>query len=162
MVLIAGVSDQIVITFLFTLAVVFGVLEFAKPIQSKPARLIFALALAAFASTYGPFASALWQFLPNVTWFFIVIFLLAFALKITGLQGKAQGEGFESMVTNGAILLVLFGVGFTLLQQFPINIPVIGGGQNLLFFLGFIFVLALFYGAMKMGVGGGPPQGKGG
>ena|SRR3989344_1180677 len=161
MVLIAGISDQLVITFLFTLAVVFGVLEFAKPIQSKPARLIFALALAAFASTYGPFASALWQFLPNVTWFFIVIFLFAFALKITGIRGAQQGEGFEPMITNGAVLLVLFGVGFSLLSQFQINLPVIGGGQNLLFFLGFVFVLALFYGAMKIGVGGAP-QGKGG
>ena len=162
MVLIAGISDQLVITFLFTLAVVFGVLEFAKPIQSKPARLIFALALAAFASTYGPFASALWQFLPNVTWFFIVIFLFAFALKITGIRGAQQGEGFEPMITNGAVLLVLFGVGFSLLSQFQINLPVIGGGQNLLFFLGFVFVLALFYGAMKIGVGGQQSGGKGG
>lgn len=161
MVLIAGISDQMVITFLFTLAVVFGVLEFAKPIQSKPARLIFALALAAFASTYGPFASVLWQYLPNITWFFIVIFLFAFALKVTGIRGAQQGEGFEPMVTNGAILLVLFGVGFTLLQQFPIDIPVIGGGQNLLFFLGFIFVLALFYGAMKIGIGGEQSISKG-
>lgn len=161
MALITGIEDQIVITFLFTLAVVFGVLEFAKPIQSKPARLIFALALAAFASSYGPFASTLWQILPSVTWFFIVIFLFAFALKITGIKGAQQGEGFEPMVTNGAILLVLFGVGFTLLQQFPIDIPVIGGGQNLLFFLGFIFVLALFYGTMKIGVGKEGGGGKG-
>ncbi len=157
--IISGISDQVVITFLFTLAIVFGVLQFASPIKSRPVNLLIALALAAFASGYGPLVSSLWQFLPTITWFFIVIFLFAFTLKITGIK-QGQGGDFEGMVANAAVLLVLFGVGFSLLQQFTVEIPLIGGGQNLLFLLGFIFVLAIFYGAMKIGIGkeGGQQQ----
>ena len=152
-------NQQFLITFLFTLAVVFGVVEISKVFKgNKAVSLIIALAIAAFAAGYAPFQTTLWNLLPNITWFFIVLFLVAFGLELFGVRrGSAvPGKEHEGMIVSAAVLLILLTVGWTVLQTNPISLPYIGGGQNLIFLVGFIIILSLFWSAMKTGFGEQP------
>ncbi|HLE07613.1 MAG TPA: hypothetical protein VI933_03230 [archaeon] len=148
-------NQQFLITFLFTLAVIFGVLELGGPFKKNRAvNAVIAFAIAVFGASYGPFQTALWGVLPNITWFFIVMFFIAFTLELFGAR-KAGGGGLEGMITTAGVLIVLMALGWTILRQFPVQLPFIGGGENLLFLIGFLFVISLFWAAMKMGGGKG-------
>ncbi|MEM5804509.1 MAG: hypothetical protein QXU82_01530 [Candidatus Aenigmatarchaeota archaeon] len=147
-----GIGNQTLISSLFIFAVIFGVLELSNVFKSRAVHLVIALAIGFFASTYPPLIATLWNFLPNVTWFFIVMFFLAFTMQLLGV--RKHGGDVETMVVNAGVLLVMLSVGWMVLQEFPVQFPLIGGGENLLFLLGFIFVVSLFWSAMKMGSGG--------
>ncbi len=158
-------NQQFLITFLFTLAVVFGVVELSKVFKgNKAVALVISLAIALFAAGYAPFQTTLWNLLPNITWFFIVLFLVAFGLELFGVRrGSAiPGREHEGMIVSGAVLLILLTVGWQIIQTNPINLPFIGGGQNLIFFIGLILIVSLFWAAMKTSgeFGGGGGQGQ--
>ncbi|HIJ98240.1 TPA: hypothetical protein H1009_04080 [archaeon] len=149
-------NQQFLITFLFTLAVVFGVVEISKVFKgNKAVSLIIALAIAAFAAGYAPFQTTLWSLLPNITWFFIVLFLIAFGLELFGVRrgSTVPGQEHEGMIISAAVLLILLTVGWTTIQSSNISFPFIGGGQNLIFLVGLIIILSLFWSAMKTGGG---------
>ncbi|MBU3897099.1 MAG: hypothetical protein KJ697_04170 [Nanoarchaeota archaeon] len=155
-------SLQFIIPFLFILAIIFGVLELASPIKNKVANLIIALAIAFFATSYGPFITILWSFLPSITWFFIIMFFIVFSMEVFGLRkkGATPADNSEKMMLNGVVLFVLLMIGWMLVDEFPIELPVIGGGENLLFLIGLIFTLMIFWSAFKVGSGQqtAPPQ----
>jgi len=158
--LIFGMNQQVVITFLFVMAVVFGALRISNVLKSSPASFLLSIAIAAFAAMYAPFMLLLWLILPGLTWFFIVIFLIAFVFEVFGIRKSKQEMRSEAMAVNGAILLVLLTLGWKLSQMFKITIPYIGSTENLVFILGLIFVVSIFWSAMKgefvtMGSGGG-------
>ena len=158
-VLIFGMEEQVVITFLFILAVVFGALRISNVLKSGPAAFLMALAVAAFAALYAPFTAMLWAYMPSMTWFFIIVFLIAFVFEMFGIRKGGQG-GSDAMIVNAGILLVMITVGWRMAQTFKANIPFIGSAENLIFLLGLIFVIAIFWSAMKgefvtMGSGGG-------
>ena len=142
-------SNQFVVTFLFTFAIVFGVIDLSKVFKgNRVVTAIVSLAIAAFASTYPPFTNLLWSLLPNITWFFIVMFLLAFIFKIFNVKKGVDPR--SSMVIYGVILLFLITLGWWILERSPkIKLPVIGGGDNLLFLLGIIVILVMFWISMK-------------
>jgi len=148
------ISMQFAIPFLFVLAVVFGVLELTKVFKSRAVHAVVAIAIAFFATSYAPFLTALWSYLPSITWFFIVMFFFAFILQLLGLRGKAvgmPGKETESLVVGGVVLLVLLSAGYMILQEFPIELPLIGGGDNLILLIGLIFIISIFWAAMKIG-----------
>jgi len=152
MAMIFGFEEQIIITFLFVLAVVFGGLRISNVLKSQPASFLLALAVAAFAAMYSPFTTMLWFYMPSLTWFFIIIFLIAFVFEMFGIRKGGGKESSEAMAVNGAILLVMLTVGWRISQTFKINIPYIGSGENLVFLLGFVFIISIFWNAMKTGV----------
>jgi predicted neutral ceramidase superfamily lipid hydrolase len=148
-------TTQFLIPFLFVLAIVFGVLELSNIFKNRAVSAIIAIAIAGFASLYAPFVEVLWNLLPSLTWFFIVLFLLAFTLELFGVRRRKGGpqEALQSMLISGVILIILFGVGFSVIESLPIDLPFIGGGQNLLVLLGIIFIIAIFWSAFRvMGV----------
>lgn len=143
-------SNQFIITFLFTLAVVFGALDLVNVFKNRAVSAVIAAAIAFFAASYNPFVTTLWFYLPNITWFFIVIFFIAFFLELFGLR-RPRGEAYkESIVIQGAILFILLSVGWMVIEQFPFEIPYIGGGQNVILFFGIILILAIFWSAFKL------------
>lgn len=150
--LIFGIEEQLVITFLFVLAVVFGALRISNVLKSGPASFLLALAVAAFAAMYAPFTALLWSYMPSLTWFFIIVFLIAFVFEMFGIRKGGAGGGSQAMVVNAAILLVMLTIGWRVAQTFNIQIPYIGGSENLIFLVGFIFILAILWSAMKTGV----------
>jgi len=143
-----GIEEQIVITFLFVLAIVFGALRISNVLKSGPASFLLALAVASFAAMYAPFTATLWTYMPSLTWFFIIVFLIAFVFEMFGVR-KAGGPSSEGMVVNAAVLLVILTVGWRIAQVFKVNLPIVGGLENIVFIAGLIFVVAIFWGAMK-------------
>jgi hypothetical protein len=135
---------QFFIPFLFILAVTLGALTYAK-VFTSPVRAVVAIALAMFASVYTPFTHALWNWLPGITWFFIFMFMLAFIMKLFGIgEAHHKRPPTETLIIGGFALLLLFSIGFALLQYAPFEIPFIGGGDSLLLVIGIIFIGALF------------------
>jgi asparagine N-glycosylation enzyme membrane subunit Stt3 len=154
-----GFGDQSIITFLFVLAVIFGVLELTNLFKNRAVNLLIALALSAFAAGQASFTNMLFSYLPGITGFFIVVFFIAFAFEILGVRKRAPGQDtFEGMAVGGVVLLLLFSVGWMLLKFFPIEVPVIGG-QGLIFLIGLALIISLLWGALKAG---GVAQTKGG
>ena len=153
-----GFGDQTMIAALFILAVVFGVLELSNVFKNRAVHFVISVAVAFFAASYQPLMQTIMSFLPNITWFFIVMFFIAFTLELFGVR-KGGGGDIESMVVGGGVLLVLFSIGWMMLQYYPIEFPLIGGGENLLLLMGIIFIISLFWSAMKLGAGQQPQKG---
>ena len=143
-------SQQFMITFLFVLAVVFGGLELSGIFKkNRVISAIIAVAIALFATTNAPFADMLWNYLPGMTWVFVILFFAAFAMELFGLRGNKADLG-QNMIMAGAVLFILIMVGWKVVGNLNIDIPFIGGGDNLLFGAGSLAILALFYAVMKM------------
>jgi len=143
-------NETFFIPFLFVLAVVFGVLRISDIFRNPAVEMVISLAIAYFAATYEPFVSVLFTYLPNVTWFFIAIFFILFLLEAFGLR-KAGADYEEKAITTGVILLVLFGIGVSGLEGLKVEIPFVGGGENLAFLSGIILLVLLFWYVYKSG-----------
>ncbi|MCD6477177.1 MAG: hypothetical protein J7K26_03405 [Candidatus Aenigmarchaeota archaeon] len=139
------------IPFLFVLAIVLGVLEFTLKNWSKPVKVVISLAIAFFAVSYPPFVATLWSYLPSITWFFIIMFFLVFIMEVFGIR-KNHRVDKEAMIIQGAVLFILLGTGYFIVQNLPITtLPFIGNTENLIFLIGIIFILLLFWSAFKVG-----------
>lgn len=152
-------DTQFLIPFLFMLAIVFGALRVSGLFKGNPGvNLLISFVLALFSATYAPFTTFLWTYLPDITWFFIAMFFLLFILEIFGIRrpGK-KSEYMTDMIIYAILLLILFSVGFLILQTYPISIPFIGGGENAILLVGVILILGIFWAAYKT-----PAQAKGG
>lgn len=146
-------ESQFMISFLFVLAIVFGMLRIAKVFKGNVGvELILSIVIAYFSATYEPFTTVLWQYLPNITWFFIAMFFFIFIMEAFGLRKKPgeKGDYMKNMMIYAVLLLVLFSIGFVLLQAYPISLPFIGGGENLILALGIIFIVAIFWSAYNI------------
>jgi len=156
-----GIGDQFIVSFLFILAVVFGVLELTNMFKNRAVNLLIALAISFFASSQASFTGLLFNFLPSITWFFVIVFFIAFSFEILGIRKKGDKNlTTQSAAVAGGVLLILFSVGFVLLRMFPVDIPFIGGPENIVFLAGLMIFLSLFWGAMKQQGGGGGKGGK--
>jgi uncharacterized membrane protein HdeD (DUF308 family) len=145
-------SEQTLIPFLFVLAIIFGVLEITNVFKNRGVNFLVALAISFFTITNTTLVAFLWSQFGNITAFFIIMFFIAFVLEVFGLrrpkQGESRGEG--GMIINGAILLLLLGLGFTYSNLLP-SLPFVGGGPNLIILVALIFILAIFWMAFKVG-----------
>jgi hypothetical protein len=148
-------SMEFAIPFLFMFAVTFGVLDFSNVLKNRAVHAVVAFALAGFAATETSIMSTITAFMPSAVWFFIILFFFAFISRLFGLRGDTNMDGRESegTIVGAAVLFALMGVGWQVLDQFRIEIPFIGGGDNLLFLLGFLVVVSLFWGIIKTGHG---------
>ncbi len=145
-------TEEFLIPFLFTLAIVFGALRYARIFGDNVAvQMIIALVIAYFASTYEPFVSTLYAYLPNITWFFVAMFFIAFLMEVFGLGKKEKGEPEINLYISGMLLLILITIGITQIQNFSHEIPLFGSTENLALLLGIIFILGIFYFAYKSG-----------
>jgi hypothetical protein len=149
--LIALQSNELLIPFLFTFAIVFGVLEITKIFRNRGVNLVIALALSFFAIGNTTFVSFLWSQFGNITAFFIVMFFIAFILEMFGLRRPSVESRSESgMIITGAVLFVMLALGFTYSNLIP-SLPYIGSGDNLIIFFALVFILAIFWAAFKAG-----------
>ena len=150
-------SEQILIPFLFVLAIVFGFLDVFKIFGRNIAvNFLIALAIAFFSISSEAFVNFLWTYFGSITIFFIIMFLLAFVLEIFGLR-KGKRENTSIIIIYGGILFVLLSL-WVLSSKYAPELPYIGSGQNLLFLIAIIFVLAIFWAAFKIGKHGGEPK----
>jgi hypothetical protein len=140
---------QFLIPFLFVLAVVFGAIELSGIFKSRAVTAVIAIAIAAFAASYGPFVATLWTWLPSITWFFIIMFLIGFVMRALGLRGAAPGEAAEKMIIGGVVLFILLSVGWTVLRVVPIRIPFVAA-ESFILLLGLICIIVIFWLAIRI------------
>ena len=143
-------STEIMVPFLFTFAVTFGILEITKVFRNKGVNLIIALALSIFSITSPTFVSLLWNYFGDITIFFIAMFLVAFVLEVFGIRGKTITGG--SLVIQSGILFLLLTIGFYYSDRMPV-LPIVGGGQNALFVFAIALILSIFWSVYRMQVG---------
>ncbi len=135
---IAIFGSEFVIPFLFVLALVFGALETTKVFKNRAVNAIISIALALFAASYRPFVSTLWNILPTMVWFFLIIFLIAFLAK--AFKVGDERERTKSLVIGGVVLLLFLTVGISMMP----SIPVIGT-DNMLMIVGVLFMIMLIW-----------------
>lgn len=156
-------SIQLLVPFLFVFAVVFGLLEITHVFKNKAVEAAIAVALAVFAASQPTFTTMLMSWLPSIVSFFVIIFFIAFVLELVGMRKKTTSP-HEKAGYLGVALILLFTVGGFAFMQTGLQLPIIGGAENIMFALGLIFIAALFWIAFKIGEEEKPqaPQQRGG
>jgi len=148
-------SEQVLIPFLFILAVVFGAVTASNVFRNKGINFMISLALAFFAASNTEFIQFLWSQFGSISIFFIAMFFIIFTLEAFGLRGKGkQQDGSDAIIINGAILFVLFSLGYIYMNSLP-TLPFIGGGQNVLLLISVILIIVIFWSAYKTESHGG-------
>jgi hypothetical protein len=143
-------SEQILIPFLFVLAIVFGILDIIKMFgKNRAVNFLIALSIAFFSVTNSSFVNLLWSQFGTITSFFIIMFFIAFVLEVFGLKG-GKGKEDDDIVIYGAILLIMLSFGFAYSNLIP-SIPYIGGGSNFIVLVAIILILVIFWRAFKIG-----------
>lgn len=146
---LAILQTQFFITFLFVLAVVFGVLQLTKVFKVSAVNVVIAIVIALFAASYPPFVSTLWTFLPSITWLFVILFFVAFIMELFGLRkpsapGQREDKSF-AMILTGVILIIFITIGINFIP----NIPSIGQ-QNIMILAALFFMFIIFYAAFRI------------
>ena len=143
-------TAEFLLPFLFIFSVVFGVLCLTNVFKNKAVDAVIAFALASFAATNTLIVESVTEFLPMAVAFFIMVFFLAFLFKLFGIKPEKQTE-MEGMVVGGGVLVLLLTLGYYVFDIYPVEFPIIGGGDNLIFFVGFLMIISIFWGTLKIG-----------
>ena len=142
-------SQQFLIPFLFVLAVVFGAVNASNVFRNRGVNLLVSVALAFFAASNASFINFLWSQFGSISIFFIAMFFIIFILEAFGVRKGQHGkDGSDALVINGAILFLLFSIGYLYIGSLPI-LPIVGGGQNLLLLFFIVFIIVIFWFAYK-------------
>ena len=145
-----ALTMDFLIPFIFVLAIVFGALEMAGVFKNKAVHFIIAIVIAFFASSYQPFLAVLSNYLPYILWFFVAVFFIGFLLKILGLR-KGEGDIQTTMIIYAVILFILLAVGWTLADQVQLDLPIIGGTENVVVIITLVIIAIIFFLAFKAG-----------
>ena len=137
-------TTEFFIPFLFSLAVIFGVLEVTRLFR-KPVNFIISFTLSFFAMIYPGFVDFMWANFGLFAIFFIAMFFIVFVSKVFGMGGK---KSQDSVIINGVILLILLSVSYLYIDSFP-SVPFIGAGQNLILLVSVVLIISIFWAAYK-------------
>ena len=142
------------VSFLFVFALIFGLLSFTK-MFNKNVNVMIALAFAIFAITYEPLVLALEQYIPIGAGVLVVVFFIAFIRKALFGEKKAgtgttptKRDMFPIALAAGIMLIVL-GILWNQIGGTVFGIP----PDTILWIIGIIFVLMIFWAAYKAGSG---------
>lgn len=141
-------SEHVLIPFIFSLAIVFGVLETVKIFRNKAVNFLISIALAFFTVSSTFFLELVWSQLGIISVLFILLFFIIFIMKAFGVSGKEKSV--DAFIINGAILFVLLSISYFYASSFP-SIPFLGDGQNLLLLIFIVFIIVIFWLAYKSG-----------
>ena len=137
-------TTEFFIPFLFSLAVIFGVLEVTRLFR-KPVNFIISFTLSFFAMIYPGFVDFMLANFGLFAIFFIAMFFIVFVSKVFGMGGK---KSQDSVIINGVILLILLSVSYLYIDSFP-SVPFIGAGQNLILLVSVVLIISIFWAAYK-------------
>lgn len=141
-------TTEFLIPFLFSLAVIFGILEVTRIFgRNRAVNFIVSFTLSFFAIIYPGFVDFMWANFGLVAIFFIAMFFITFVFKTLGIGSK---NSKDSILINGAILFVLLSLSYTYAESFP-SVPLIGTGQNLILLVSVVLILSIFWAAYKTG-----------
>lgn len=154
-----AIETEFLLIFLFIFALTFGSLKISKVFEGlKAINAIIALVIAFFAASYQPFVTTMWAYLPYLSWFFVIVFLIAMVAKLfekTGIKGETAKKHQTSLIVVLAMALLVF---LTIGASFIPEVSFIDT-NNLYMVIGLIFIVGLFIGVSTMGEEA-PPQRK--
>ncbi len=138
---------QSIIPFVFVLVVVYGSLQVAGVFKNKASNMIIAIVLAFFAITTDFVAEFIFAVFPYAVIMFIIFFFVAVVKKslFSGREGK--GPDSTILIIICVLFLILLSIYGTDIGNFlsPIGIS----GESLLWIVGLIVIVAIFYIAYK-------------
>ena len=133
--------------FLFVFAVVFGALSYANVLGGqRKVNVIIALAFAIFAVLFEPFVASLQTVLPFAVIAIVIIFFILFLKKVFGGGDKIDAWPIATSLIFALLLLGIFW------GQFGFSLPGLDP-TNVLWLIGIIIVLLIFYVAYQHGKG---------
>ena len=141
---------QLMIPFLFMLAVVYGALDVSGVFRNRRVNALIALVFALFALTYAPAAEFITQIMPMATILFIILFFIGFVMKMAG-KGLKQGEKRDFtllIIIAGLILLVLATQGAGFIQNLMPGYQ--DQGNNIIAIVAVLFIGVILLAAIKM------------
>jgi hypothetical protein len=136
-------SMETLLPFLLVIAVVYGALETSGMFKNRAIRSIIAVVLGFFAISNYQVTSTINSFLPYAALAFLVIFVAGYVRKSLG--GKESRDNTMVIILMGLGLLFIASLfrgesGFELYQY-----------TEFLWIVGIVVVIAILYGAYKMG-----------
>ncbi|OGI12414.1 hypothetical protein A3K64_01115 [Candidatus Micrarchaeota archaeon RBG_16_36_9] len=142
-------SEQILIPFLFVLAITFGSIEITKIFRNKAVNLLISISLAIFAVSNDSFVQLLWSQFGNISVFFIAMFFIVFIIKVFSGFGKKERQNIhDEIMIYGAILFALLVMSYLFIDLLPV-IPVIGGGKDIMLIVFIFLMIAIFWATFK-------------
>ena len=143
-------SLDFLIPFFFIFAVIYGALEFSGVFKNKAVKAIIALALGFFAVSNADVVSFIHLVLPYAAIFFVVVFFIGFIAKPFRRKGKEGGQPskrdpFLLLVVLGLLLIVFAQLATPSSPFYPDISSTILGDETVLWGIGIIIVIFMFY-----------------
>lgn len=141
------ISLDFMIPFFFIFAIVYGALEVSGVFRNRAVKAIIAVALGFFAVSNAEVVSFIHQVLPYAAIFFVVVFFISFIAK------PFRGRGGEPGKRDPLLLLVVLSLLLIIFAQlatpsspfYPDISSTILGDQNVLWGIGIVIVIFMFY-----------------
>ena len=76
------------------------------------------------------------------------MFFFVFIKEVTGF--KKSKNAVEELVITSVVLLLLLSVGWMVLDTVDLDVPIIGGSENLFLLIGIVVIIAIFSSAFKL------------
>ncbi len=137
-------------TFIFVFALIYGLLDLVARKKGgffpKRSNILIALAFALISIAYTPVISFIWSLLPIASVILIVLFFVAFVIKIFESDQQKKTD-YKPMMVVMVLLLIVIGSSW---DKISAMIP-FGMSSDMLWLIGLVVVGLLFYGAYKSG-----------
>ncbi len=149
-------TTPVVLSFIFVFAVVFGLMTTVNPLKfPRSVNAVTVVAFAAFAAAYEPFVIFLQEIMPFAAALLVAVFFLIFLKKaFEGKEGQKRDLTMHGIVMV-LLLIVLAAVSSRLVPYLPAGID----ATAVLWAIGIVIILFIFYIAYKKGLG---PEGGAG
>lgn len=144
------------IPFIFTFALVFGVLTISNIFKGqKNVNAMIALAVSLFAIIYPSYLIILYEWLPYLCIFFIVIFVILILKNLFVKGGNQPQQSWPILIT----IVVLFLVFMFVYPSIPLPNSSLISSQDLLLLIGVAFVVIILIIGSKLELSGNKPSG---
>lgn len=155
-------SLDFLIPFFFIFAIIYGALEVSGVFQNKAVKAIIAVALGFFAISNAQVVSFIHQVLPYAAIFFVVVFFIGFIAKPfkrkkEGGEQPVKRDPFLLLVVLGLLLIIFAQLGTPSSPFYPNISSTILGDETVLWGIGIVIVLFMFYYAWSQSREGAPP-----
>ncbi len=131
------------IPFIFTFALVFGVLAISNAFKNqKNVNAMIAIAIALFATIYPPYTKILYNWLPYLCILFIVIFVISMLKDLFVKSEKSQDKSENSQQSWPVLITIaiLFLVFMFIYPSIPLPNSSLISSQDILLIIGLAFI----------------------
>ncbi|NIO19277.1 MAG: hypothetical protein GTN76_00645 [Candidatus Aenigmarchaeota archaeon] len=150
-------SLDFLIPFFFIFAIIYGGLEISGVFKNRAVKAIIAVALGFFAISNADVIAFIHQVLPYAAIFFVVVFFIGFIAKpFRGKGGEGRRDPFLLLVVLGLLLIVFAQLATPSSPFYPDISSTILGDDTVLWAIGIVILLFMFYYAWSQSREGAP------